>query len=134
MKVVARSTIASRSAFAGARITTRSAPKAAVSRSAVRTMALFGGASKTAADSIYNIKVTNIDGKEIKMSQYKGKALLIVNVASGKNTEPIKVSFFLKNFAASFSLFRFILFYSLRNDPPVLLFGRFIRQVQEQRF
>ncbi|KAH7623914.1 hypothetical protein Ndes2526B_g01161 [Nannochloris sp. 'desiccata'] len=88
MKVVARSTVASRSAFAGARITTRRAPKAAVSRSAVRTMALFGGASKTAADSIYNIKVTNIDGKEIKMSQYKGKALLIVNVASACGMTP----------------------------------------------
>lgn len=84
MKVVARSTVASRSAFAGARIASRSAPKAATTRPSVRTMALFGG-SKTAADSIYDIKVTNIDGKEIKMSQFKGKALLIVNVASGKD-------------------------------------------------
>jgi hypothetical protein len=107
MKVVARSTVASRSAFAGARIATRSAPKATTSRSAVRTMALFGGGSKTAADSIYDIKVTNIDGKEIKMSQYKGKALLIVNVASGKNRKPIIIFiFFLDNCAttAVFSL------------------------------
>jgi Glutathione peroxidase len=94
MKVVARSSVASRSAFAGARVATRTAPKAVASRSAVRTMALFGGASKTAADSIYNIKVTNIDGKEISMSQYKGKALLIVNVASGKKQNKFSSIYF----------------------------------------
>ena len=32
--------------------------------------------------SIYDINVTNIDGKEVSMSAYKGKVLLIVNVAS----------------------------------------------------
>ncbi len=32
--------------------------------------------------SIYDFNVTNIDGKEIPMSSYKGKVLLIVNVAS----------------------------------------------------
>lgn len=32
--------------------------------------------------SIYDIKVKNIDGEEISMSEYKGKTLLIVNVAS----------------------------------------------------
>lgn len=31
---------------------------------------------------IYDFKVTNIDGKEISMSAYKGQVLLIVNVAS----------------------------------------------------
>ncbi|MCX7797705.1 MAG: glutathione peroxidase [Melioribacter sp.] len=32
--------------------------------------------------SIYDIIVKDIDGKEIKLSEYKGKVLLIVNVAS----------------------------------------------------
>ncbi|PHR69902.1 MAG: glutathione peroxidase [Arcobacter sp.] len=32
--------------------------------------------------SIYDIKVKDIDGNEISMSKYKGKTLLIVNVAS----------------------------------------------------
>ncbi|MDC1068969.1 glutathione peroxidase [Candidatus Kapabacteria bacterium] len=33
-------------------------------------------------ESIYDIKVTNIDGKELALDEYKGKTLLIVNVAS----------------------------------------------------
>jgi len=32
--------------------------------------------------SIYNFEVDNIDGKNVSMSKYKGKVLLIVNVAS----------------------------------------------------
>ncbi|MEA1893100.1 MAG: redoxin domain-containing protein, partial [Campylobacterota bacterium] len=32
--------------------------------------------------SIYDFNVTTIDGEEISMSKYKGKVLLIVNVAS----------------------------------------------------
>lgn len=36
----------------------------------------------TASDSVYDFKPTNIDGKEIPLSQYKGKVLLIVNTAS----------------------------------------------------
>lgn len=39
-----------------------------------------GDAPKTA--SIYNFTVKDIDGKEVKLEQYKGKVLLIVNVAS----------------------------------------------------
>ena len=34
------------------------------------------------AQSIYDFKVKDIDGKEVSMSAYKGKLLLIVNVAS----------------------------------------------------
>ena len=34
------------------------------------------------AGSIYDIKVTDIDGKETTLGAYKGKVLLIVNVAS----------------------------------------------------
>ena len=34
------------------------------------------------AESIYDIKLKDIDGKDVALSDYKGKALLIVNVAS----------------------------------------------------
>lgn len=33
-------------------------------------------------DSVYGLTVKNIDGKDVKLSDYKGKVLLIVNVAS----------------------------------------------------
>lgn len=33
-------------------------------------------------DSIYNFSVKNIDGQEVSLDKYKGKAILIVNVAS----------------------------------------------------
>lgn len=44
----------------------------------VLLMTLFG----TAANSVYDFKLNSIDGKEIDFSQYKGKNLLLVNVAS----------------------------------------------------
>jgi len=34
------------------------------------------------SSNIENVKVKDIDGKEVKLSEYKGKVLLIVNVAS----------------------------------------------------
>lgn len=34
------------------------------------------------ADSIHPIKVKDIDGKEMSLENYKGKVLLVVNVAS----------------------------------------------------
>ena len=40
------------------------------------------GASQTAATSVYDFTVKSIDGKDVKLSQYKGKKLLIVNTAS----------------------------------------------------
>ena len=39
----------------------------------------LGGNAK---GKIYDIKVTNADGKEVKMKQYKGKVMLIVNTAT----------------------------------------------------
>lgn len=36
----------------------------------------------TTGESIYDFKVNSLDGKEIDFSKYKGKTLLIVNVAS----------------------------------------------------
>lgn len=47
---------------------------------AVLAMLIFAGCSKK--PSIYNISVKDINGKEVSMSKYKGKVLLIVNVAS----------------------------------------------------
>ncbi|MEY3456970.1 MAG: hypothetical protein RL215_127 [Planctomycetota bacterium] len=42
---------------------------------------LFQGVSM-AADSVHEFKMKSIDGKEVNLSEYKGKVLLIVNVAS----------------------------------------------------
>lgn len=47
---------------------------------------LAGDASTTA--SIYNFVVKDIDGKDVKLSQYQGKVLLIVNVASKCGNTP----------------------------------------------
>lgn len=44
------------------------------------TVAMFGSAN--AQGSLYDFKVTSIDGKEVSMSQFKDKVLLIVNTAS----------------------------------------------------
>ncbi|MFO0975133.1 MAG: glutathione peroxidase [Planctomycetaceae bacterium] len=35
-----------------------------------------------AADTVHEFKMKSIDGKEVELSEYKGKVLLIVNVAS----------------------------------------------------
>lgn len=47
-------------------------------------LALFGlvGATAMAADTVHEFKMKSIDGKEVELSEYKGKVLLIVNVAS----------------------------------------------------
>ena len=39
-------------------------------------------AASLSAQSIYNFKVKDMDGKEVSLSQYKGKVLLIVNTAT----------------------------------------------------
>ena len=49
---------------------------------------LFTGASTRAEDSVYEFKVKNIEGKEVDLSGYKGKVLLIVNVASKCGATP----------------------------------------------
>lgn len=48
------------------------------------TLAMLGNplSAKEKDVSIYDFNVTTIDGREISMSHYKGKVLLIVNVAS----------------------------------------------------
>ena len=40
------------------------------------------GSGTKAPSSIYDFEMKNIDGKPVKLSQYKGKVLLVVNVAS----------------------------------------------------
>ena len=47
-------------------------------------LALCGlvGASAMAADSVHEFKMKSIDGKEVDLSAYKGKVVLMVNVAS----------------------------------------------------
>jgi glutathione peroxidase len=40
------------------------------------------GTINTTADSVYEFKPTNIDGKETSLSEFKGNVLLIVNTAS----------------------------------------------------
>lgn len=35
-----------------------------------------------AQKSIYDFKVNNLDGQQVSMSDYKGKVILVVNVAS----------------------------------------------------
>lgn len=47
-------------------------------RTQCRTMALFGGASKSVPDSIYDIKIKTIDGKDESMSRFKGKVCVVV--------------------------------------------------------
>lgn len=53
--------------------------------------ALIAGLSATAApaaDSVHDFKVKDIDGKDVDLSAYKGKVLLIVNVASKCGATP----------------------------------------------
>lgn len=44
-------------------------------------MSIFA-ANKSREENIFGFKVKDIDGKEVEMSKYKGKVLLVVNVAS----------------------------------------------------
>lgn len=41
-----------------------------------------GGEQDAKADSVLDFKMKNIDGKEVDLAQYKGKVILVVNVAS----------------------------------------------------
>lgn len=40
------------------------------------------------ADNVYSFKVKNIDGKEVSLKRYRGKVLLVVNVASKCGNTP----------------------------------------------
>jgi glutathione peroxidase len=48
----------------------------------MKTLLTFFLPMITAAPSIYDFKINSLEGQEIDFSQYKGKTLLIVNVAS----------------------------------------------------
>lgn len=43
---------------------------------------LLGGSSAPVSGSAHDFTVKDIDGKSVALSKYKGKTLLIVNVAS----------------------------------------------------
>lgn len=45
-------------------------------------LAMFMGTSSFNNESIYDFTLTNIDGKSVALSEYKGKVILVVNVAS----------------------------------------------------
>jgi len=45
-------------------------------------IALIMSTTLSQAESIYDLTVASLDGKPVKLSEYKGKVLLIVNVAS----------------------------------------------------
>jgi glutathione peroxidase len=49
---------------------------------ALAALLLLQAGSASAADSIYDIPLKDIDGKPVSLNAYKGKVLLIVNVAS----------------------------------------------------
>ena len=48
----------------------------------VAAVAAMAMAATMSAQSIYDIKIKDMDGKEVSMSEYKGKVLLIVNTAT----------------------------------------------------
>ena len=48
----------------------------------VAAIAAFTMATTTSAQSVYDFKVKDMDGKEVSLSEYKGKVLLIVNTAT----------------------------------------------------
>jgi hypothetical protein len=45
-------------------------------------MFFVAGTTSMAADSIYDFKMKDIEGKEVELSEFKDKVVLIVNVAS----------------------------------------------------
>jgi glutathione peroxidase len=57
-------------------------------QSLVLGMVCVAGTTSMAADSIHEFKVKNIEGKDVKLSEYKGKVLLVVNVASKCGATP----------------------------------------------
>jgi glutathione peroxidase len=52
--------------------------------------AVFGlaGVSAMAADSVHDFKMKSLDGKDVSLGDYKGKVLLVVNVASRCGATP----------------------------------------------
>ncbi len=57
-------------------------------QSLVLGMVCVAGTTSMAADSIHEFKVKSIEGKDVELSEYKGKVLLVVNVASKCGATP----------------------------------------------
>jgi len=51
-------------------------------------LVLTSGVSSMAADSIHEFKVKSLEGEELNLADYKGKVLLVVNVASRCGATP----------------------------------------------
>ncbi|KAL4436645.1 hypothetical protein ABPG75_003784 [Micractinium tetrahymenae] len=73
--------------FTGAKLQAAARAAAPAARQQTRTMALFGGSAATKG-SLYDFTVKGIDGQDINMSKFKGKVLLIINVASACGFTP----------------------------------------------
>lgn len=56
-------------------------------RACVQVQALFGTKTAT-ADSLYDFEVQDIDGRPAKLNKYKGKVVLVVNLASACGFTP----------------------------------------------
>ena len=54
----------------------------------ISVMSIFGNGVSASKSTVYDFKVKTIDGKEVNLSMYKGKKLLIVNVASECGNTP----------------------------------------------
>lgn len=55
---------------------------------AALAVTVFAGSSLMAADSVHDFKMKSLDGKPVDLADYKGKVLLIVNVASRCGATP----------------------------------------------
>lgn len=67
---------------AGVRANMMVRPKMMARRGPVQVSALFGSSAATTTGSFHDYEVKDIDGKSIKLDQYKGKVALVVNLAS----------------------------------------------------
>jgi len=62
----------------------RSTPEDAVRKFAffILTLSLIGGSVSAAVKSIYDFTLKSIDGQPVSLSEYRGKVVMLVNVAS----------------------------------------------------
>eukprot|EP00775_Hariotina_reticulata_P002436 gene2436-2739_t len=68
--------------------TAPAARRAAQRVRSVQVQALFGSVATKTGDGFYGFDVKDIDGKVTKMDKYKGKVVLVVNLASACGFTP----------------------------------------------